>query len=200
MLIKKGMQVRVISGAEKGSEGKVLFVFPKKKRVVVEGVNFIKKATRPTQENQNGGIVEKEAPLHISNVMLLQSGTASKLGYKILEDGSKVFLNRNSGVTYSPENSRMLNLTGEAYFEIKKDKNHPFTVNTRELTLSVLGTSFNFSASVDEIILSPSKLTNGSLVGLLPVAIIIFFEVNNSDLSADFTSIVFESLNEPSPL
>jgi len=90
MLIKKGMQVRVISGAEKGSEGKVLFVSPKKKTVVVEGVNFIKKATRPTQENQTGGIVEKEAPLHISNVMLLQSGEVSRLGYKILEDGSKI--------------------------------------------------------------------------------------------------------------
>ena len=90
MLIKKGMQVRVISGAHKGSEGKVLFVSPKQQRVVVEGVNFIKKSTRPSQENQSGGIVEKEAPLHISNVMLLQSGNVSRLGYKILDDGSKV--------------------------------------------------------------------------------------------------------------
>ena len=90
MLIKKGMQVRVISGAHKGSEGKVLFVSPKQQRVVVEGVNFIKKSTRPSQENQSGGIVEKEAPLHISNVMLLQSGNISRLGYKILDDGSKV--------------------------------------------------------------------------------------------------------------
>jgi large subunit ribosomal protein L24 len=90
MLIKKGMQVRVISGAHKGSEGKVLFVSPKQHRVVVEGVNFIKKSTRPSQENQSGGIVEKEAPLHISNVMLLQSGNVSRLGYKILDDGSKV--------------------------------------------------------------------------------------------------------------
>lgn len=90
MLIKKGMQVRVISGAQKGSEGKVLFVSPKKQRVVVEGVNFIKKSTRPSQENQSGGIVEKEAPLHISNVMILQSGKVSRLGYKIMEDGSKI--------------------------------------------------------------------------------------------------------------
>ena len=80
----------------------------------------------------------------------------------LLEDGSKVFLNRNSGVTYSPENSRMLNLTGEAYFEIKKDKNHPFTVNTRELTLSVLGTSFNVNAykNTNETIIS---LVSGKL-------------------------------------
>ena len=90
MLIKKGMQVRVISGAHKGSEGKVLFVFPRTQRIVVEGVNFIKKSTKPSQENQNGGIVEKEAPIHISNVMILQSGNVSRLGYKILEDGSKI--------------------------------------------------------------------------------------------------------------
>jgi len=90
VLIKKGMQVRVISGAHKGSEGKVLFVFPRTQRIVVEGVNFIKKSTKPSQENQNGGIVEKEAPIHISNVMILQSGNVSRLGYKILEDGSKI--------------------------------------------------------------------------------------------------------------
>ena len=90
MLIKKGMQVRVISGAHKGAEGKVLFSSPKKQRVVVEGVNFIKKATRPSQENPSGGIVEKEASLHVSNVMVLQGNITSRLGYKILEDGSKV--------------------------------------------------------------------------------------------------------------
>ena len=90
MLIKKGMQVRVISGAHKGSEGKVLFVSPKKQRVVVEGINFIKKSTRPSQENQSGGIVEKEAPIHVSNVMILQSGEIFRIGYKIMEDGSKI--------------------------------------------------------------------------------------------------------------
>ena len=90
MLIKKGMNVRVISGAHRGKEGKVLFSFPKKQRVVVEGVNFIKKSTRPSQENPNGGIVEKEAPLHVSNLLVLQGGNTSRLGYKVLEDGSKV--------------------------------------------------------------------------------------------------------------
>ena len=90
MLIKKGMKVRVISGAHKGQEGKVLFSSPKKQRVVVEGVNFIKKSTRPSQENPNGGIVEKEASLHVSNVLVVQSGETSRLGYKILDDGSKV--------------------------------------------------------------------------------------------------------------
>jgi len=90
MVVKKGMVVRVISGAHRGLEGKVLFVSPKRKRVIVEGVNFIKKSTRPTQDNPNGGIVEKEASLHISNVMVLQNGKVSRIGYKILDDGSKV--------------------------------------------------------------------------------------------------------------
>ena len=90
MLIKKGMQVRVISGAHKGQEGKILFSSPKKQRVIVEGVNFVKKSTRPSQENQSGGIVEKEAPIHVSNVLVLQGGNTSRLGYKILEDGTKV--------------------------------------------------------------------------------------------------------------
>tara|TARA_B100001250_G_scaffold219815_1_gene188590 strand:+ start:529 stop:840 length:312 start_codon:yes stop_codon:yes gene_type:complete len=90
MLIKKGMIVRVISGAHRGAEGKVLFVSPKRKRIIVEGVNFIKKSTRPTQENPNGGIVEKEASLHISNVMVSQNGKISRIGYKILDNGSKV--------------------------------------------------------------------------------------------------------------
>ena len=90
MLIKKGMKVRVTSGAHKGQEGKVLFSSPKKQRVVVEGVNFIKKSTRPSQENPNGGIVEKEASLHVSNVMVLQGGNVSRLGYKLMDDGSKV--------------------------------------------------------------------------------------------------------------
>ena len=78
MLIKKGMKVRVISGAHKGQEGKVLFSSPKKQRVVVEGVNFIKKSTRPSQENPNGGIVEKEASLHVSNVLVVQGGDTSR--------------------------------------------------------------------------------------------------------------------------
>ena len=90
MLIKKGMQVRVISGAHKGKEGKVLFSMPKKQRVIIEGINFIKKSTRPSQENPNGGIVEKEASLNVSNVMVIQGGSTSRIGYKVLDDGSKV--------------------------------------------------------------------------------------------------------------
>ena len=90
MIIKKDMVVKVISGANKGQEGKVLFVNPKKNRLIVEGVNFIKKSTRPTQDNQKGGIIEKEASIDISNVMVLQNNKVSRIGYKILDDGSKV--------------------------------------------------------------------------------------------------------------
>ena len=90
MIIKKDMIVKVISGANKGEEGKVLFVNPKKNRLIVEGVNFIKKSTRPTQDNQKGGIIEKEASIDISNVMVLQNNKVSRIGYKILDNGSKV--------------------------------------------------------------------------------------------------------------
>ena len=90
MFLKKGMTVRVMSGAHKGMEGKILLVSTKKQRIIIEGVNFIKKSMRPSQDNPNGGIVEKEASLHISNVMILQGGQVSRVGYKILDDGSKV--------------------------------------------------------------------------------------------------------------
>ncbi len=68
--IKKGDTVVVISGSERGKEGRVLRVFPAKKRLVVEGVNMIKRHTRPGQKNPKGGILEKEAPIHISNVKI----------------------------------------------------------------------------------------------------------------------------------
>ena len=84
------MTVKLISGAHKGMEGKVLFVSPKKERVIIEGVNFIKKSTKPSQEIPNGGIIEKEASVHISNVMVLQNGKVSRIGHKILDNGSKV--------------------------------------------------------------------------------------------------------------
>ena len=90
MHIKKGMKVKVISGNHKGSEGKILEVFPQKQRLIVEGVNFRKRATRPTQENPSGGFVDREATLHISNVMVLHAGQASRVGYRILDDGSKI--------------------------------------------------------------------------------------------------------------
>ena len=90
------MKVQVVSGNHKGSEGKILDVFPKKNRLIVEGVNFRKRATRPTQDNPSGGFVEREATIHISNVMVVQGGQASRIGYRKLEDGSKIRVSKKT--------------------------------------------------------------------------------------------------------
>jgi large subunit ribosomal protein L24 len=89
--IKKNDNVIVISGNEKGKTGKVLKVFPKKQRLIVEGVNIIKRHTRPSQRNPQGGIIKKEAPIHISNVMLLDPKTneRTRVGSKIILDETK---------------------------------------------------------------------------------------------------------------
>ena len=96
MKIKKNMLVRVISGNNKGKEGKVLFVHSKQSKVIIEGVNFIKKTVRPTQENTAGGFVEREAPIHISNVMAINNGIAGKVGWKLLGDGSKIRISKKN--------------------------------------------------------------------------------------------------------
>ena len=90
MKIKKGDTVQVISGNETGKSGRVIKVFSKNNKIVVEGLNMVKKHARPTQENPQGGIMEKEASIHISNVMIIVSGKPTRLGYKTLEDGRKV--------------------------------------------------------------------------------------------------------------
>lgn len=97
MHLKNGMTVRIISGNHKGQEGKILRVFPRQNRAIVEGVNFIKKAARPTQENPSGGFVEKEASIHISNLMVVAGGQPTRVGYKYLDDGSKVRISRSTG-------------------------------------------------------------------------------------------------------
>ena len=85
--IKKGDLVKVIAGKDKDKEGKVLSVDQKNARVVVEGVNMVTKHAKPSAANQNGGIVTKEAPLHISNVMLVVDGKATRVGFQM--DGDK---------------------------------------------------------------------------------------------------------------
>ena len=90
MHIVKGMIVKVISGNHKGQSGKVLDVFPKKMKAIVEGVNFRKRSVRPTQDNPSGGYIDREAPLHMSNLMVLHNDQATRIGYKKLEDGRKV--------------------------------------------------------------------------------------------------------------
>jgi large subunit ribosomal protein L24 len=88
MRVKKEDNVIVISGNFNGKTGKILKVFPKKDRVIVEGVNLRKKHTKANQKNPQGGIVEKEAPIHSSNVMLLDPKTnkPSRIGKKIIID------------------------------------------------------------------------------------------------------------------
>ena len=97
MKVVKNDTVLVISGNYQGKKGKVLKVFPKNSRVIVEGVNFIKRHTRPTQKNQQGGIVEKEAPIHVSNLMVVcpKCDTPTRLGRKVLEDGKRVRICRS---------------------------------------------------------------------------------------------------------
>lgn len=87
--IKSGDTVRVIAGDHKGEEGKVVKVFPLKNRAIVEGINLISKHTKPSAQNPQGGIVKKEASLHVSNLMLVENGQAVKVGYR-MEDGKKV--------------------------------------------------------------------------------------------------------------
>ena len=90
MHLKKGMIVKVISGNDRGQSGKILDIFPKGMKAIVEGVNFRKRSIRPTQENPSGGFVDREAPLHISNLMAFYNDQASRIGYKKLENGKKV--------------------------------------------------------------------------------------------------------------
>ncbi len=96
--IKKDDQVRVIAGKDLGKEGKVISVNPKNDTVLVEGVNMISKHEKPSARNQNGGIVNKEAPIHISNVMYLHKGKPTRVGFRI-EDGKKVRFAKSTGET-----------------------------------------------------------------------------------------------------
>lgn len=90
--IRKNDIVRVVAGNSRGSKGKVLKVFPRSRRVIVEGVNFIKRHTKPRSQTDQGGIQEREAPIHISNVKLIcpKCGAETRLGMHTADDGSKV--------------------------------------------------------------------------------------------------------------
>ena len=97
MKIKKGDQVIVITGRDKGKTGEVIQAMPKESKVLVRGVNLVKRHTKPTQENA-GGIVSKEKPIHVSNVALIdpKSGKATRVGIK-LDKGQKVRIAKKSG-------------------------------------------------------------------------------------------------------
>jgi len=92
MRIKKNDNIIVISGNDKNKTGKVLKVFPKVSRVIVEGINIRKRHTKPSQKSQQGGIIEKEAPIHVSNVMIVDPKTS-----KPTRIGSKVIIDEKTG-------------------------------------------------------------------------------------------------------
>ncbi|MCR6098334.1 50S ribosomal protein L24 [Salipaludibacillus agaradhaerens] len=98
MHVKQGDNVKIISGKDKGKEGKILEAYPSKQRVLVEGVNMIKKHAKPSQANPQGGILNQEAPIHVSNVMPIdpKTGEPTRVGYKEV-DGKKVRIAKKSG-------------------------------------------------------------------------------------------------------
>ncbi len=97
--IKKGDRVVVITGADKGKRGEVLTVMPKDNRAVVQGVNIAKRHTKASGMGQPGGIIEKEATIHLSNIALLDPKTdkPTKVAFRVLDDGRKVRVNRGTG-------------------------------------------------------------------------------------------------------
>ena len=97
--IKKNDSVVVLAGEDKGKTGKVLKVLVEKNRALVEGVNMVSKSTKPSAKNPQGGIVKQEAPIHISNLSLIdpKSGKATRVGIKVTEDGKKVRIAKKSG-------------------------------------------------------------------------------------------------------
>ncbi len=105
MKIRKNDNVIVISGNDRGKTGKVLKVFPKNFRVIVEGINMRKRHTKPSQKNPQGGIIEKEAPIHASNVMLLDPKTNEPTRL-----GSQIILDENTG---KKKRARISRSTGE---------------------------------------------------------------------------------------
>ena len=97
MHVRKNDRVIVIAGKEKGKVGRVLRVLLDSNRVLVEGLNKVKRHTKPDQQNQQGGIVEKEAPIHSSNVALVEKdGKPTRVGFQVLEDGKKIRISRRT--------------------------------------------------------------------------------------------------------
>ncbi|SDC49621.1 50S ribosomal protein L24 [Shouchella lonarensis] len=98
MHVKKGDNVVVIAGKDKGKQGEILAAYPKKSRVLVKGVNLVKKHAKPSQENPQGGIIEQEAAIHSSNVMLIdpKTGERTRIGYEEV-NGKKVRVAKKSG-------------------------------------------------------------------------------------------------------
>jgi large subunit ribosomal protein L24 len=98
MKIKKGDQVQIITGKDSGKQGEVLRIFPSDERLIVKGCNMAKRHVRPRREGEKGERIEKETPIHVSNVMLIcpHTGKPTRVGYK-MEGGEKVRFSKRSG-------------------------------------------------------------------------------------------------------
>jgi large subunit ribosomal protein L24 len=97
--IRKGDRVQVLAGRDRGKRGEVLSVAPKENRALVQGVNMVKRHQKPQGLSRPGGIIEKEAPIHLSNLALIDpvSDKPTRVGFRVLEDGKKVRISRASG-------------------------------------------------------------------------------------------------------
>jgi large subunit ribosomal protein L24 len=107
MRIRKNDNVMVIAGNARGKSGKVLKVYPDRERVIIEGVNIMKRHSRPSQKNPQGGIVQREAPIHVSNVMLIDPKTneITRVGFKVIKDDTtgkkkRMRVSRATGETF----------------------------------------------------------------------------------------------------
>lgn len=98
MHVKKGDKVKVLSGKDRGKQGVILEAYPKKERVLVEGVNMVKIHAKPSQDNPQGGILNQEAPIHVSNVLPIdpKSGEPTRVGYEV-KNGKKIRIAKKSG-------------------------------------------------------------------------------------------------------
>lgn len=97
MKLRKGDFVMVMTGKDRGTEGEIIRVLPKENKVIVAGANVAKRHLKPTKANTPGGIIDKDMPMDISNVMLVHKGKPTRVGYRLLDDGSKVRFAKRTG-------------------------------------------------------------------------------------------------------
>lgn len=101
MKLKKGDTVLVIAGKDKGKEGEIVRALPRENKVIVSGVNIAKKHQKQTKQTMQGGIIDRDMPVHASNVMLVHKGKPTRVGYKIQADGTKVRIAKRTGEVIS---------------------------------------------------------------------------------------------------
>ena len=101
MKLKKGDTVLVIAGKDKGKEGEIVRALPRENKVIVSGVNIAKKHQKQTKQTMQGGIIDRDMPVHASNVMLVHKGKPTRVGYKIQADGTNVRIAKSTGEVIS---------------------------------------------------------------------------------------------------